>query len=108
MDEALGELDEAGRAARHAAWTNWFQSMGSSVVEIGNPVNDASAVGATADTRVGGYSLVSAPDEAAAARLAEGCPVLEYGGGVEIGEIIDMSGGAQGNGSAGARVGSAA
>ena len=107
MNEALAELDEATRAARSAAWMGWFQSLGSSVVEIGNPVNDASTVGHTSGTRVGGYSLISAPDAAAAADLARSCPAVQLGGGVELGEIIDMSGSHQ-NGAAATTAGAAA
>jgi hypothetical protein len=106
MDEAMADLDDAARAARTAAWMGWFQSIGSSVVEIGNPVNDASTVGRTAGTRIGGYSVISAPDEAAAAELARGCPVLGFDGGVEFGEIIDMS--ATHEGAAAAAAGSTA
>jgi len=91
MNESMAGLDDAGRAARSEAWMGWFQSMGSSVVDIGNPVNDASTVGKTAGTRVGGYSVISAPDEATAAELARGCPAIQFDGGVEFGEIIDMS-----------------
>ncbi|HTY95462.1 MAG TPA: YciI family protein [Solirubrobacteraceae bacterium] len=104
MDEAMAGLDDAGREARSAAWMGWFQALGSSVVEIGNPVNDASPIGQTAGTRLGGYSLIDAPDAAAAAELAKGCPAVEFGGGVEIGDIVDVSG----SGSNGARAGSAA
>lgn len=107
MQEAVAELDEAGRSARFAAWTDWFQSMGSSVVEKGNPVSDASTVGETANTRVGGYSLVDAPTAARAAEFAKACPAVQWGGGVEIGEILDMSD-PQRNGAAGERAGSAA
>ena len=107
MNESLAQLDEAGRAARSAAWMGWFQSLGSSVVEMGNPVNEASTVGHTAGTRVGGYSLIDAPDAAAAAELARACPAVQLGGGVEIGDIVDMSGSEQ-NGARAAAAGSAA
>jgi hypothetical protein len=72
--------DEAARAASFAAWTGWFESMGSSVVEKGNPVSGQTTVGQAADTRVGGYSLIEAPDAAAAAALAKGCPTVQLGG----------------------------
>jgi hypothetical protein len=80
--------DEAARAASFAAWTGWFESMGSSVVEKGNPVSDQTTVGSAANTRVGGFSLIEAPDAAAAAAFAKGCPTVQLGGGVEIGEIM--------------------
>ena len=90
LSEALAALDEPARAARIAAWNSWFDSMGASLVEKGNPVNDARTVGTAAGTRIGGYSLVSADDFDAAVALAKGCPGLEWGGGVEIGEVVEM------------------
>jgi hypothetical protein len=71
------------------AWTAWFETMGSSVVDRGNPIFASTTLGtAGADTKLGGYSLVSADDLEAAAALAKGCPVLGYeGGAVEVGEI---------------------
>jgi hypothetical protein len=91
LSEVLAELDEPARAARMAAWNRWFDSIGASVVERGNPVNDARTVGAgVADTRIGGYSLVTAADFDAAVALAKGCPGVAWGGGVEVGEFIEL------------------
>jgi hypothetical protein len=45
-----------------------------------------------AGTRLGGYSLVTAEDMEGAAALAQGCPALELGGGVEIGAVPDFTG----------------
>lgn len=91
LSETLAELDEAGRSARIAAWNAWFEQMGDAVVERGNPVNDARTIGASGgETRVGGYSVVRAADFDAAVALAQGCPGLEWGGGVEIGEFIEL------------------
>ncbi len=66
------------------------KGLGDRLVQRGNPVNDAQALGkCTAATRIGGYSLVSANLDAAVA-LAKGCPGLEWGGGVEVGEFIEI------------------
>ncbi len=43
------------------------------------------------DTRLGGYSLVTAEDLDGAAALAEGCPALRVGGGVEIGTVLEYT-----------------
>jgi hypothetical protein len=73
------------------AWTAWFETMGASVVDRGNPIFASTTLGAAeagAGTKLGGYSLVAAEDLDAAAALAKGCPVLGYeGGSVEVGEI---------------------
>jgi hypothetical protein len=77
-----------GRTETVAAWTAWFESMGTSLVEQGQVVIESSALGNLGDgTRLGGYSIVSADDPEAAMALATGCPALELGGGVEIGVV---------------------
>jgi hypothetical protein len=91
LDESLAELDDAGRAARLGAWNSWLDTLGSNLIERGEPINDARAVGNCGpDTRIGGYSIVSAPDMEAALEIARGCPAVERGGGVEIGEILEL------------------
>jgi hypothetical protein len=44
-----------------------------------------------AETALGGYSLIKADDLQAAVALAEGCPVLNEGGGVEVGELTILN-----------------
>jgi hypothetical protein len=74
-----------------AAWTAWFERIGGSVVDRGAPVFDRSSLGsAPTDTVLGGYSLVRADDLEAAVALAKGCPILERGGAVEVGQLTDM------------------
>jgi hypothetical protein len=91
LSETLAELDEAGRTARMAAWNAWFDTMAESVIDRGNPVNDARTVGTgDAETRIGGYSVVRAADMDAALALARGCPAIQWGGGVEVGEFIEL------------------
>jgi hypothetical protein len=43
-------------------------------------------------TRLGGYSVVTAEDIDGAAALARGCPALQFGGGVEIGAVPEFTG----------------
>jgi hypothetical protein len=91
LAQVLAELDESQRAARMAAWNAWFDHLGANLVQRGDPVNDARTLGTcTEDTRIGGYSVVSADDLDAAVELARGCPGLEWGGGVEVGEFIEL------------------
>jgi hypothetical protein len=58
-------------------------------VDAGNPVFHRSPLGntTTTDTVLGGYSIASAENLEAAVVLAKGCPFLEAGGGVEVGEL---------------------
>ena len=75
-----------------AAWNSWFQELGSHVVDAGNPVFERSTLGSTdTDTVLGGYSLISAESLDAAVELARGCPTLQNGGGVEIGELTMLN-----------------
>lgn len=75
-----------------AAWGAWFQSMGTNLAEAGKPVVQRRTVGNTPrDTLQGGYSLVTADDIEAAVKLAEGCPGVRDGIGVEVGELLKAS-----------------
>jgi hypothetical protein len=88
---------EAEHAAVMEAWGSWFGSMGSAVVDGGNPVGKSSTVqsngGVTADggaNPVSGYSLIEAPSLDDALAKAGTCPILAAGGSVEVAEAIDM------------------
>ena len=79
------------------AWGNWFGSMGSAVVDGGNPVGMSSTVlpdGSVAENGganpASGYSLIEASDLDDALAKAKGCPILQAGGSVELAEAIDM------------------
>jgi hypothetical protein len=78
------------------AWEAWFESLGSSRVDTGHSVVATRALGnLDYGTRLGGYSLVTAEDIDGAAALAEGCPALRLGGGVEIGAVPAFTGNLQ-------------
>lgn len=86
---------EAEGAKVMEAWMGWFGTLGAAIVDGGNPFGASTAVtaaGATASESAGlsGYSIVTAADLAAAAVLAQGCPVLAGGGSVEVYEALDM------------------
>src|SRR5437899_11057520 len=71
-----------------AAWDAFFQGLGDQLVTLGNPTFARRSIGADPSTTVlGGYSIVEADDLDSAVTLASACPTLEYGGGVEVGEI---------------------
>ena len=72
------------------AWTSWFESMGPAWAEPGHGVTESSSLGNLGPgTRLGGYSVIVASDLAAATALAQNCPAVAFGGGVEIGVIPD-------------------
>jgi hypothetical protein len=79
-----------GRPETVAAWTSWFESMGTSLMDQGHGVIESSALGNVGDgTRFGGYSIVSADGPEAAMALAKGCPALAEGAGLEVGVIAE-------------------
>ena len=79
---------ESGRA-----WEAWFEILGGSRIDTGHAVAATRTLGnLDAQTRLGGYSLVTAEDIDDAAALATGCPALQLGGGVEIGAVPEFTG----------------
>jgi hypothetical protein len=76
--------------ATAAAVTAWFDLMGERLVARSNPAFVMNILGnCGADTEPFGYTLVTADDPYAALALAGGCPILAYGGGVEVRELMD-------------------
>ena len=79
------------------AWGKWFGSMGSAVVDGGNPVGQSFTVqsnGSVVDNGganpVSGYSLIEASDRDDAIAKAKTCPILASGGTIEFAEAFDM------------------
>ena len=79
------------------AWGAWFESMGSDVVDGGNPVgisttvnSDGSVVNNGGANPASGYSLIEASDLDDAVAKAKHCPVLAAGGSVELAQAFDM------------------
>ncbi len=84
------------QAAAMQAWTTWFDGLGSSVVDGGNPISRGWTVskdgtedhaGANPAT---GYSVISAESMDKALILAKGCPHLQQGGTIEICETFNI------------------
>jgi hypothetical protein len=88
--------DEAERDAQMARWGQWFEELGSAVVDGGAASGAAKTVGPGGSVSDGGsrgltgYSIVSADSLESAVELAKGCPVLEIGGAVDVYEAITM------------------
>ena len=80
------------------AWQAWFDGLGASQIEQGNAVIATRKLGNLGDgTRLGGYSMVAAEDMEAATALADGCPPIQLGGGVEIGAVPQFAADADGD-----------
>jgi hypothetical protein len=92
-----GQIAETPEAQEESmqVWTTWFGSLGDSVVDIGNPFSASSTVtaGGPSDggaSKLSGYSIVNAESLSEAAQKADGCPVLQSGGSVEVYEAVPM------------------
>jgi hypothetical protein len=87
---------EAERNAQYAKWGQWFEELGSAVVDGGAATGTAKTVGPDGSVSDGGargltgYSIVSADSLDSAVDLAQGCPVLEVGGAVDVYEAISI------------------
>lgn len=84
-------------AAVMEAWKSWMGSMGDALVVPGHPVGLSKTVstgGITDDggaNPLSGYSVVEASDQAAACKVATGCPMVVSGHGtVEVAELVAM------------------
>ena len=73
-----------------AAWTDWFGSLGDSVVDMGTPFGASSAVDGGSTSGLTGYSILSADSLDDAVGKAQSCPILKSGGEVEVYETISM------------------
>jgi hypothetical protein len=87
-----GQQDRTPTAEDEAAWGQWFQQIASSITDFGNRVGQTRIVGTGPSTSVlSGYIVVTADSLEAAAALAQECPAVRRGGGVEVGELIPSS-----------------
>jgi hypothetical protein len=94
---AGGTIEESPEAQQAAmqAWNDWFATLGSAIVDMGNPFGASGSVsrdgvGDTAALAATGYSLVQATSLQDAIGLAKSCPVIDDGGTVDVYEAIEM------------------
>lgn len=83
----------AGRrptAEQEARWPTWFEDIKDSIADFGNRVGQVREVGGDGQRAdaLGGYIVINADNLDAAAALAGGCPILQQGGSVEVGEFV--------------------
>jgi YCII-related domain len=91
-----GRLDADSPAAQEAVWAKWFQDLGPAILDMGHRVGRFTTVGSRGVVADGagadpltGYILLTADSLDSAAELAKGCPILQAGGKVEVGETFD-------------------
>lgn len=91
-----GTPNAASTAAQDATWGNWFRGLGPAIVDTGHRVGAFTTIGSEGQPvqnggsePLRGYILVTADSLQAAVELARGCPILQTGGHVEVGETFD-------------------
>jgi hypothetical protein len=98
--EAMGSPERAQQSMKK--WRAWFKEMSDKgqLKSTGQPLERVGKVvagkskgvtdGPYAETKdvIGGYSIVVAKDVEEATKLASGCPVLDYGGSVEVRPVM--------------------
>ena len=91
-----GQMAETPEAQEQVmqAWGAWLGGLGSSAADGGNAFGKSTAVtsggvgGPTSN--IGGYSIIAADSLDEATAKADGCPVLQTGGSVEVYEALEM------------------
>jgi hypothetical protein len=86
-----GQVGRRLTSEEEARWPTWFDEVKDSIVDFGNRVGQVREVGARAERSdaLSGYILINADSLDAAATLAGECPILQQGGSVEVGEIVE-------------------
>ena len=83
-------LNSRPDASEEAEWQRWFGQLGSTVTEFGHRVGRVKALGGgeSRGDALAGYIVIGAEDLDRAVEIAQGCPGLRHGRGVEVGEAV--------------------
>ena len=91
-----GTMPEAPAAqeAAMAQWMKWFEGLGPAVVDGGNPISrsqlvSSSGVSPAGDAPISGYSVLKADSLDAAVKMAQGCPIIQGGGSIQVCETFN-------------------
>ena len=67
-----------------AAWREWMGGLGGSLTDMGAPFGESTSVNGGAKSGASGYSIVEASSLDDAKAMAQGCPILQRGGTMEL------------------------
>ena len=86
-----GQVGRRLTAEEEARWPTWFEQIKDSIADFGSRVGQVREVGdgTGRSDALSGYIMINANSLDAAATLAGGCPILQQGGSVEVGELVD-------------------
>lgn len=99
------ELSAEQKKANMKPWQDWLENLASQdkLSNSGNPLGNEGKVvkpgnvitnGPFAELKeaIGGYIIIKAKNLDNAAELAKGCPILNFGGNVEVRPVVPMDG----------------
>ena len=86
-----GQVGRRLSAEEEGRWPTWFEQIKDSIADFGNRVGRVREVGGgpARSDELSGYIVINADSLDGAAAVAGGCPILQQGGSVEIGEIVE-------------------
>jgi hypothetical protein len=86
-----GQVGRSLTAEEEARWPTWFEQIKDSIADFGSRVGQVREVGdgPGRSDALSGYIMINAESLDAAATVAGGCPILQQGGSVEVGELVD-------------------
>ena len=88
-EQMANTTPEAAQAGMDA-WMAWSQRAGSAIVDLGSPLQAASAD--VDGDPIGGYSIMEADSVERLQELLDGHPHTEWGGTIQIHEFLPMGG----------------
>lgn len=72
-------------------WYAWFDEISDHIVEPGSAVSNVRQLGnVEGSQRVSGFTVINARDLDHASELAQGCPAIAQGFGLEVGELVEV------------------
>jgi len=72
-------------------WFEWFDEIGEHITVPGSAVSTARQIGnVDGSQRVSGFTVISARDLDHAVELAQSCPAIGQGFGLEVGELLEV------------------
>jgi hypothetical protein len=72
-------------------WFKWFDEIGEHITVPGSAVSTARQLGnVDGSQRVSGFTVISARDLDHAVEIAQGCPAIQQGFGLEVGELLEV------------------
>ncbi|HET7538535.1 MAG TPA: YciI family protein [Polyangiaceae bacterium] len=92
--ERLAQASPEQNKTTMAAWRAWAERAAASLLELGAPLGDSTAIkGSVPAGFVGGFSIVQAGSRDAAKKLFDGHPHFEHAGNsIELLEYLPMPG----------------